>query len=126
MRGGDLSNEIAPGIGIRFERIIKTEEGRLNKKAKGFLEDLASVEYNVYIITTGDRRKCLQFLTKWRIPYSDVFAAETDYEVADIVREHDMLTYWDIDREMLNSVNSRGPGNIKVEQWTLVSDISQD
>lgn len=121
MRGGDLSNEVAPAMGIRFERVVKTEEGRLNKALKGYLQSLSrSVDVNVYIISTTERRKALSFLLKWAVPYNEVIHADSLIEIPDIVREHNMLTYYDLDRNVVQNVNSRGSGKIDAKLWTLV------
>lgn len=120
MKDGDLSNEIAPIVGIRFERVLKTEEGKLNKKAKGFIESFMNLDVNVYILTMTDSRKTMAFLTKWAVPYNKVISVDSPFEVADVVREHDMLYYYDVDRDVLQNVNSRGGGKVKVQQWTSV------
>lgn len=120
MRHGDLSNELAPAIGIRFEGVIKTEEGKLNKAAKAFLSSRSLQDINTYIITTGARRSALAFCVKWHIPYTDIIQADSTLEVPDIVREHDMIQYWDTDNLILQNVNSRGSGRVEVKQWTSV------
>lgn len=120
MRNGDLGNELAPSVGCRFERVIKTDEGKLNRSAKAYLETIGRSLCNVYIITTGDRRKCMSFCAKWGVPYFQVIEAETTFEISDVVREHDMLYYYDMDREILQNVNSRGQGKVKAQLWTSV------
>lgn len=121
MRNGDLSNEIAPSMGLRFEGCIKTAEGKLNKTAKAYLGQLGrNVDVNIIVITTGDRRKALSFLVKWTVPYTRVVQADSLLEIPDIVRENDMIEYWDMDREIVQNVNSRGSGKINSKLWTSV------
>lgn len=119
MRHGNISNELAPSVGMRFERVIKTEEGKLNRAAKAFLSSKALADINTYIITTGEYRKALAFCVKWHIPYTAIIKADSTLEVPDIVREHDMVQYWDTDINILQNVNSRGSGKVDVNQWTL-------
>lgn len=122
MRNGDLTNEVAPGIAIRFERVIKTEEGKLNMDAKGFINVLMGrLDVNVYVITTGNRRKAQAFLQKWGVPHTSVIEVETYYEIADVCRENDYLTYYDIDKDALYSVKSRGTAKIEAKQWTSIT-----
>lgn len=118
MRGGDLSNELAPAIGFRFEEVIKTAEGKLNRAAKGFIEQVGRLNTNIYIITTGPQRKALAFIVKWGIPYTHVIEAETRLEVADIAREHDLITFFDVDTEVILNLNTRGNKKVKGELWT--------
>lgn len=120
MRGGDLSNDLAPAIGIRFERVLRTEEGRLNKAAKAFIERISSVDANIFIVTTGDRRKALAFLTKWRVLFSQVVQADSTLEIPDICREQDFITYYDLDKAIIQNLNTRGNKKTKGELWTLV------
>lgn len=119
---GDLSTELAPSIGFRFERVIKNDKGRLNKGAKAYLERVAALNVLVIVITTGDARRAMAFMVKWGVPYTRVLAADSFFEVADLVRENDMMTYYDTDRDVLNNVNSRGGGKVEVKQWTFQED----
>lgn len=118
MRGGDLSNELAATVGMRFERVIKTEEGKLNRSAKAYLQSINRLDVNVVIITTGPVRLAASFCLKWGVPYFRIIPAESPLEVPDIVREMDMINYYDIDRDILQNVNSRGGGKVQVKQWT--------
>lgn len=120
MRGGDLSSDIAPSVGIRFERVIKTEEGRLNRSAKAYLQSLLRLDVNVYIITLGDSRRCMAFCAKWGVPYTRVIGADSTLEIPDIVRENDLLSYYDMDETILQNVNSRGTGKVEVKLWTVI------
>lgn len=127
MLGGDLDNTLAPSIGIRFERVIKTEEGKLNKAAKGFLESLdVWSRANFYIITTAETRKCLAFLVKWRVPYNKVIGVESSLEIPDVARENDFIVYYDLDKDVLQNINTRGNKKTKGELWTLQEASSQD
>lgn len=121
MRGGDLSNEVAPTIGMRFERVLRTEEGRLNRSAKAYLESLSrGLGVNVCILTTGDHRKARAFCYKWSIPYNEIVECESTLEIPDVCREKDLLTYYDYDVHILQNVNSRGYGKVDAKQWTAV------
>lgn len=117
MRGGDISNEPAPAMGIRFERVIKTDEGKLNRAAKAYLERLASMDLTIYIITTGDKRKCLSFLVKWGVVYNNVVEADSLLEISDIARENQFITYYDVDTDVLHNVRSRGQNRTAAELW---------
>lgn len=121
MRNGDLSNEIAPTVGMRFERVIKTGEGKLNRSAKAYLQSINRLDINVVIITTGADRLAAAFCYKWGVPYFRVVPAESPLEIPDIVREMNMMTYYDLDTDILQNVNSRGGGKVEVKQWTQVS-----
>lgn len=119
MRGGDLSYDLAPGIGFRFERVVKTEEGKLNRAAKAYMEQvIGKTDSNIYIITTEDERKALLFLVKWKIPYSRLIKADSELEIAQICVENTLLTYYDYDLHVLNNVRSRGKERVQAEQWT--------
>lgn len=118
MKFGDISNEPAPTVGIRFERIIKTDEGKLNMKAKGYLQSIWRLDINIAVITTGDERKALSFLSKWGVPYNRIIRAIAPYEVADVVRANDMVEYYDVDKDVLQNVISRGGRKVSVKEWT--------
>lgn len=117
MKGGDLSNELAPPTGIRFERLIKTEEGKLNRPLKGFIQNIARLDTNILIITTGNERLAVSFLVKWGIPYGRVIEAVSTLEIPDIVNETGMLTYYDIDVDVIQNVNSRARKGVRAQQW---------
>lgn len=119
MKGGDLSNEVAPGVGMRFERCIKTVEGRLNRSAKAYLESLGHIDVNIYIITTGDYRKALAFCVKWAIPCLRVIKADSLLEIPDICNENHLLTYYDMDVNVLQNVRARSRG-VEAKAWTSV------
>lgn len=121
MRDGDLSNDIAPGIGMRFEGVIKTDEGKLNRAAKAYLLSISRLDVNVFIITTGDTRRCMAFCLKWGVPYYRVIDASSIHEIPTIVREMNLLTYYDSEKTILQNVNSRGHGNIEVKEWTSIT-----
>lgn len=118
MKGGNLSNELAATVGIRFERLVKTEEGKLNKDLKGYLQAVMKLDINVYVITTGAPRKAMAFMTKWQVPYNQVVAADSTLEIPDIVRENDMVSYYDVDTHIVQNINSRGNVKTKGVLWT--------
>lgn len=110
MRLGDLSNEMAPATGFRFEGIIKTADGHLNSHGKGFLMSLmADSRFNCYLVTTKDPRKAHAFCLKWGVPYSSIIEV-VELEIPDVVRERKMVAYWDMDKEVLLNVNARVQG----------------
>lgn len=118
MRGGNISNDVAPAIGFRFERLIKTEEGKLNRHVKGYIEQvLGDLDLNVYIITTNGQRKALSFCYKWGIPYTRIIQADSVLEIPDIANENTLLTYYDLDLDVVQNVNSRARKEVKAEQW---------
>lgn len=120
MRAGDISDEVAPAIGLRFERVIKTEEGKLNRSAKAYLLSIARLDVNIHILTTGDPRRCMAFCLKWGVPYHRVIGCESTLEIPDVCREQDLLTFYDMDKTILQNINSRGYGKIEAKQWTSV------
>lgn len=117
MRNGDLSDEIAPGIGLRFEGIVKTEEGKLNRSAKAYLQSIARLDVNVYLITTGDPRRCMAFCVKWGVLGYKVINVTSTLEIPDVVREMGLLTYYDIDDNILANVRSRGQNRVEALRW---------
>lgn len=116
MKGGDLSADPAPGIGVRFELVLKTQEGRLNRAGKSFLFDLwRDLDINVYIYTTGDRRKAMAFCLKWGIPYTQVIDVETTLEIPLLCMEAQLSTYYDADKDILANVTARAGHITKAE-----------
>ncbi len=75
MRDGDLSNELAATIGMRFDRVIKTEEGKLNRSAKAYLLSINRLDVNCVLITTGSDRLAASFCFKWGVPYFRIVQA---------------------------------------------------
>lgn len=121
MRGGNLSNDVARGIGVRFEGVLKTQSGGFSTEGKRYLESVGSLEINRFIITTGSERKAMAFCYKWSIPYFRVIEASSDLEIANICNEHAFLFYYDVDRRVIENVNSRSRG-VKAIQWTSQED----
>lgn len=120
MKHGDLSIDLAPAVGFRFERLIKTEEGRLNKSVKAFIENvIGHLDANVYIITSGNERKCRAFLLKWGIVYTRVIEAESPLEIPSICIENRLATYYDYDLDILQNVRARGKDRVEAIQWTM-------
>lgn len=120
MRGGDISDEIAPGFGIRFERVIKTDEGKLNRAAKAYLLSIQRLDANIFILTTGDPRRAMAFCSKWGVPYFQIIGADSELELADICREKALVTYYDMDDRVLQNVRSRGMERVEAKLWTSV------
>lgn len=117
MRGGDLSNEPARGIGFRFEGVLKAEQ-KLNKAAKAYLESVGSLNVNRIIITLEEARKAMAFCYKWSIPYYKVIQVESEFEIVEVCNEHKLLYYYDADRSVVENVNIRSRG-VKAVQWTV-------
>jgi hypothetical protein len=123
MKGGDIDNDLAPGVGIRFEGIIKSAEGKLNQTARGYLVGITrTVDCNVYIITTQSERLAAAFCLKWGVPYHRIIPAVSELEIPDICRAMELLTYYDVDQRVLTNINARGSGKIKAELWTSQED----
>lgn len=119
MRQGDLSSDLAPAVGFRFERLIRTEEGKLNKHVKGFIQNiLGNLDANVYIITTNDERKAVAFCWKWGVTYTRLIKADSPLEIPVIANENDLITYYDVDNDIVQNVNSRAKEGVKAELWT--------
>lgn len=118
MKFGDLSNELAPGLGFRFERVLKTKEGKLNRAAKAYIESVGRLDVNVYIITTGDERKARLFLYKWGVVYYRLIQADSLLEIPDICNENKLLTYYDTDVNVLQNVRARGRERVEAKLWT--------
>lgn len=117
---GDITNDPAPGFGIRFERAIKTEEGHLNRSVKRYLHHVArSIDANIYLITTENPRKAAAFCVKWGVPYRQIVEAASDLEIPDICNEMELVQYYDLDQRVVQNVNSRSRG-CKAELWTQV------
>lgn len=102
---------------MRFEGAIKTDEGKLNRAAKAYLEKIQDLELTIFVLTTGDYRKCLAYLVKWGIPYHEVIAVDSLFEIADICREHKFVTYYDTDKDVLYNVRTRGKEQVSAELW---------
>lgn len=117
MKYGDLSREAAASIGVRFEGVIKTQEGKLNRAAKSFLERLEQLDVMLYVITSGDYRKCLAFLVKWNVPYNKVISVDSLFEIADVCREQEFISYYDADKDIVYNVKSRGKERVAAEIW---------
>lgn len=119
MRQGDLSQDLAPAVGFRFERLIRTEQGKLNKAVKGFIQNvLGRLDSNVYIITTEDERKAIAFCVKWGVPYTRVIQADSLLEIPDICIENHLVSYYDYDTHVLQNVRARGKERTDAIQWT--------
>lgn len=120
---GDLDNQLAQGIGVRFEECIKRQDGSLDRSMKAsMLTWMRNIDANIYVITTGNERKAAAFCLKWGVPYSKVIPVDSTLEIPDVVREMDMRSYWDQDKSILQNVNTRGHGKIRVEQWITPAD----
>lgn len=120
MLRGDLTNEPAPGVGIRFERVVKTEEGKLNNSVKSHLQYIVrNVDANIYIITTENSRKAAAFCVKWGVPYRQIVEAVSDLEIPDICNHMELLQYYDLDQRVVQNVNSRSRG-CRAELWMRV------
>lgn len=117
MRGGDLSNDMAPYVAFSFDRVVKRPDGKLDPRAKGLLLQFMESDKNVLLITEEDKRKCMAFCMKWGVPWNQVIEVDSVFEIPDVCREIDVLWYWDTSDKILSSVRARGGLQVKVERW---------
>lgn len=119
MKFGDLSNDLAPIVGFRFEKVIKKSDGKLNKQVKSYMQDvLLKTGCNLYILTTGDRKKALSFCVKYNIPWTQVIEIDSVLEIPEVCIENKMIVYYDNDGEVVYNVNSRGKERVTAQAWT--------
>lgn len=124
MRFGDLSNEPALKVGVRFEEILRRErDGALNRTGKAFLEQLGNLDTQTVVLTTGDERKAQAFCYKWGISYSHVQAVDSILDLENVCRELGMVTYYDTDKELLQRIRSRGKQPLETILWTTQHNL---
>jgi hypothetical protein len=124
MLGGDLSKIKAPVVGIRFEHILYNF-GKPNQPGRAFVEDLMfNRECNVYLFTCLPERKAKAWCLKWNVPYTEVFGAETVYELVDLAVAHELMAYYDTDDRVLEAVSSRGKQQTATTKWEQTYESS--
>lgn len=107
MRGGDLSNHPAPSVAVRYEEVIRTHDGALNRAAKAYLQNLwRELNVNVHILTTESARRAMAFCVKWGVPYTKVIETNP-LEIPLLCLENEYATYYDRDKEVLSNVDAR-------------------
>lgn len=118
MKFGDLSNKLAPIIGFRFENVIRKEDGKLNTAASAFIQDrVLATGCNVYIITSGERRKALAFCVKYNVQWTQVIEVDSILEIPEVCIANKMLIYYDTNKEVLYNINARGKDRVKAQEW---------
>lgn len=108
MKNGNLSDRPSPAIAFRFEGILKTQTGQLNRAGKAKVEDIFNKrDCNIYIVTTEDDRKAKLFCIKWGIPYAHIVVADSKLEIPLICLENKLLRYYDSDKDIVSNVKAR-------------------
>lgn len=127
LKGGNLSNKAGYSIGIRFEGVVQIGlEKKKNPHAIAYIEYLFNQgDINVFLITLGDERKAMSFCYKWGIPYTRIIKADSYLEIPDICLAHNLITYYDIDTNILEQVGNRGKLRTKAEKWISPEDSLQ-
>lgn len=119
MKWGDISNEPAPAIGIRFEEIIRRgDDGKLNRTGKAFCERLVGRDVALVLFTTGTTRKAQAYSYKWGVPYNGICAVDSVLELVQVCIEQKLIQYWDTDKDILSKINARHRGT-EIRLWTL-------
>lgn len=117
MRSGNLSNELAHVIGVRFENVIYNY-GKVNQPGKAFCEDLLQKNCNLYFVTTLHQNKVRSWCFKWGVGYTNILVADSLLEIPELCRAHHMLAYFDTDDRLLQSVRDRGTPRIEAIKWS--------
>lgn len=116
MRTGNLSNEVAKGVGIRFENVLY-DFGKANQPGKAFVENLVTKGLNIYLLTLNDERKSKAWCWRHAVAYTQLFQCESTMEIADVVQAHGLLAYYDTDDRVLEAVASRGKQQVYTQKW---------
>lgn len=116
MRGGNLSNETARGVGVRFEHVLY-DFGKVNPPGRAFIEKLVAQGLNIYLLTLNDERKSKAWCVRHNIAYTHLFQCESTLEIAEVAQEHGLLAYYDTDDRVLEAVASRGKEQVYAQKW---------
>lgn len=116
MRGGNLSNRSARGVGIRFEHVLY-DHGKVNQPGRAFIESLVAQGLNIYLLTLNDERKSKAWCVRHNIAYTYLFQCDSTLEIAEVAQEHGLLAYYDTDDRVLEAVASRGREQIHAQKW---------
>lgn len=121
MRAGDLSANAAPAVGVRFENVLYNF-GKVNTPGKAFVEDLLQKDVNIFLLTLMDERKVRAWCYKWNIPYTQVFQAESKFELIDIAIAHKLVVLYDTDERVLEMASARGKHQMATVRWEQTID----
>lgn len=116
VRYGNLSNELAHSIGVRFEHIVYNF-GKVNQPGKALCEDLLQKDCNLYFFTLLPERKVKSWCYKWGVMYTNVIKADSTLEIPELCRAHVLLAYFDTDDRLLQAVRERGNPPIDAIKW---------
>ena len=116
MRHGNLSNEIATKVAIRAEAVIYNF-GQLNNEGKAFAESCVNKGFNLVLITMLPERKIRAWCYKWAVPYTYVIQADSTLEIPEILFQHRVAAYFDVDDRLLAEVSLRGNPQIEAIKW---------
>lgn len=116
MKGGQLSNKLAPGVGIFFEQVVYNF-GKLNEPGKAFLEHLISIDCNIYLFTLLSHRKVAAWCFKWAVPYTGIIEADSILELPQLSQAHHLSVFFATDDRLLEAVRSRGNPQIEAKKW---------
>lgn len=118
MRGGDLTSQLAPAVGVIFEEIVRDfTTGKPNPPGKAFLESLVNKNFNIYLLTLMDERKTRAFCFKWAIPYTNVIQCDSVLEVPEVCWAHHLSVFYSTNERLLESVRSRGNPRCEAKKW---------
>lgn len=117
MRFGNLSNELAHAVGVRFEHVIYNF-GEVNKPGKAFCENLLQQHCNLYLVSLLPERKVRAWCYKWGVMYTNILAADSTLEIPPLCQAHHMLAYFDTDDRVLQAVRERGSPRVEARKWT--------
>lgn len=116
MKGGTLSNQVAPGVGVRFEHCVYNY-GKINQPGRAFLDKLLNIDCNIYLITMLGERKVKSICYKWGLPYTYVLQADSTLEISELCRAHHLQIYYDTDDRVLEAVSARGNPKTEAQKW---------
>lgn len=116
MKHGDLSNEMAPVIGLRFENIVYNF-GKVNGPGKALCEGLLSRDCNLYLFSTLPERKVASWCYKWGLGYTRIIEAAGPLEIPELCINHHLTVYYDTDERLLAEVSMRGNPQIRTIKW---------
>lgn len=116
MDRGDLSNDLAPAVGVRFEHVLYNF-GKVNEPGKAYVESLLRRDINLYLYTTLPDRKVRAWCYHWGVLYTRVISAESTLEIPELCRAHKLMLYVDTDDHILQAVSERGNPQIQIKKW---------
>lgn len=120
---GDLSNELATKVAIRFEAVIYNF-GKVNKEGEAFVESCMNKGFNVLLVTLLPERKAMAWCYKWCVPYTQLVQASSTLEIPEILHYHHVVAYFDTDERLLAEVAMRGNPQIEAMKWEQTGGFS--